>query len=835
MASLSQPRSPVIHSWRVPAHYFQCKICRDFRRAWSQEAQRVAHEDGCREAQHVGQEYDFDEKYNYRHRVLAISSRLRRLDRPLDPTASHKGLHAVTPARRVTIKVPHLVNPVRPDSSIGLLRKRPLTFTDYTEPAQYLVPEQPDPQAGADFWTAIREAIRLGAPASAPVEPPRTCTLASNAEFSMPGTWPSWADEPNPVPPPVAPHLAAGRGNPVGQPSDQPSHGGNGLFTFFGGLSSIFLGLCQAVRWRTVQPSQPADANTTPTSSTSTVTQTAEGDGSRSPKRPKLFGGLDHQERVMRYGPSRPLSHGRSMYEEASYSSLTNRRSASLGRQDHTGFSRQPRLSASTRRASNEPATPYRTLNKIDRDPNFNYAGHFSVDAIYASDSEDEEYPGSPMDIDPPEPIVSQMTETILARQPIEPGHSRSYSKSDEQTPIALNQTEAILADHSINPINGEPRPRLSPAAAAAQRAVTFFPKGRMTAKGHAPPFVRTEKSTSATLVSERRPHKSIGAPTSLDTPSPRSAEKARYDDVLEFFPNDIIHSLPGLGDECLPADAEKVEHLKRELMERLRQEEIEAQRVVLARLGVRRPKSALIQELSPEWLREALAAPRKGTFDPRPVHPDAVELKPRDFNKLVPPTAWLNDDCVHATLCCLAASINKKANVKPKVDPPKCVAVSSLYWKSFCDDHKKLYPRPFSRKWNMTAENFLNIETVLIPVNLGVHWTLLVIRPSRRTVSYLDSFQQRNERQLGHAYEWLRLFLGDKFVEDDWDTQEFGAPRQTNAYDCGMFVITNAMCLALGLSPMCYNEENMPIQRQRIAAMLLNGGFHGEFDLGHL
>lgn len=319
------------------------------------------------------------------------------------------------------------------------------------------------------------------------------------------------------------------------------------------------------------------------------------------------------------------------------------------------------------------------------------------------------------------------------------------------------------------------------------------------------------------------------------DTPSTEKKDKAQYDAVLEFFPNDVVHSLPGLEDESLPADAHKVEHLKRELMERLRREEIESQNAALRHLGVRRSKSTLITEPSFAWLNRALDAPKNGTFDPSAVHPDAVELKPRDFAKLVPPTAWLNDDCVHSSLCCLAAYINNKAGVKPKVDPPKCVAVSSLYWKAFCGDHKKLYPRPFSRKWNMTPNNFFDIDTVLIPVNSNAHWTLIAIRPSLRTVSYLDSFHHRNDTQLRHAYQWLQLFLGDKFVPDDWDTTEFPAPRQTNAWDCGMFVITNAMCLALGISPMCYDEEKMPIQRQRIAAMLLNGGFHGEFDLSHL
>jgi Ulp1 family protease len=158
-----------------------------------------------------------------------------------------------------------------------------------------------------------------------------------------------------------------------------------------------------------------------------------------------------------------------------------------------------------------------------------------------------------------------------------------------------------------------------------------------------------------------------------------------------------------------------------------------------------------------------------------------------------------------------------------------------SLNWTTFCGDNKKLYPRLFQRQWNMTSQNFDKVDTVLIPVNSGNHWTLLVIRPSRKSLCYIDSYNGASQRHLDQARDWLRVFLGDRYVAEQWRTEHVPAPRQHNAWDCGMFVITNAMCLALGLDPMCYDEAKMPTQRRRVAAMLLNGGFFGEFDLGHL
>ncbi|KAI1126534.1 hypothetical protein F5Y10DRAFT_293665 [Nemania abortiva] len=834
MASLSQPgirnlHDLNIHNWRVPGHFLHCSKCRAERQRQTQQDQNNARARAILMSQppRCG---------THRERLLALSPRLCASPFPgIIKQRGHSTLDTGRIPRRVTIQVPNLNSPVRPDQTppppFRPCRKRPSYFSDEPEPAQYFVPEQSEhaqrfipeqriTQAGADnFWAANSEAIRLASvPTQAPPSP------VTRYEISMPGMWPSWADEPNGI----DPRFRLQRDEPASPPAvPRVESSPTGIFAL---LSALALGTLRAVFWRPVrfvlaaqrpgdrpahpvQQVQPAQQRSPVQSvqsaqssnAASTTGVASEENGSRVPKRPRLGEGpSDHQTAEFQhtpYGIPRDISR--------------------IGRR------------------------PISVRNRQEPDPNFNYEGHFSLDAALDAmdDSEDDEYPGSPMDIDSPQPIVSLTTETILARQSFIPGRTQQLT-SDEQTPIALNQPEAILASHPTDSINPETTPKLASTVAAARRAVKLFPKDPTAPKARVPSSVEGSASVKtpspenrlfATPTIERLRHKATVASKSASTRIPRDTDKSRYDNALEFFPNDIVHSLPGLEAQHLPADARKVEHLKRELMERLRQEEIESQNANLRRVGLRRAMSPLISAPSLEWVNRALDAPKNGYFNPRAVHPDAVELKPRDFAKLVPFNAWLNDDCVHSTLCCLAAYINKQASVKPKVDPPKCVAVSSLYWTAFCGDHQKLYPRPFARKWNMTPDNFLDIDTILIPVNLVNHWTLIVIRPSRRTVSYLDSFHARNEPQIRHAYQWLKLFLGDKFIADEWGTQEFGTPMQTNAFDCGMFVITNAMCLALGVSPLSYNEDNMPIQRQRIAAMLLNGGFHGEFDLGHL
>ncbi|XXG97565.1 hypothetical protein Hte_003870 [Hypoxylon texense] len=342
-----------------------------------------------------------------------------------------------------------------------------------------------------------------------------------------------------------------------------------------------------------------------------------------------------------------------------------------------------------------------------------------------------------------------------------------------------------------------------------------------------------------------------------------------KYTNIREFFDHDSEYGLPGLErlsltpnstkiyeldsqrQERLRIEKEKAEKERRELLriaeekaekerqERLRIEQEEANKKLSA-FGLRKAKAALITPLSDEWDQKATEALHSG-HTPEikwqgSNHSDGVQLTPRDFSKLVPAGAWLNDNAIQATLLHLAIYINNAAGVVPKKSTPKCVAISSQYWSSYQSDKRaKLYPRGFSRTWGMRPDNFLDIDTVLVPVNRNSHWTVIVIRPSRRTISYLDSFYGHTSPHFRDARGWLEQFLGGKYVAGEWSEEVYNIPRQSNGWDCGMFVITNSICVALGLDPYCYDEDDLPLQRRRIAAMLLNGGFTGPFDLSHL
>ncbi|GAW25202.1 hypothetical protein SAMD00023353_0204100 [Rosellinia necatrix] len=121
------------HSWRDPAHFLGCRICRDFRTIYSQERLEVANRRAIECARTV--------RALNRTRVLNISPRILRNPR-IDGIIRQEEHYPVNATRQVTIQIPHLPDPVHTNYPLrdSRFRKRPATCSDNPEPAQYLVP-----------------------------------------------------------------------------------------------------------------------------------------------------------------------------------------------------------------------------------------------------------------------------------------------------------------------------------------------------------------------------------------------------------------------------------------------------------------------------------------------------------------------------------------------------------------------------------------------------------------------------------------------------------------------------------------------------------------------
>ncbi|KFH44213.1 Ubiquitin-like-specific protease-like protein [Hapsidospora chrysogenum ATCC 11550] len=285
--------------------------------------------------------------------------------------------------------------------------------------------------------------------------------------------------------------------------------------------------------------------------------------------------------------------------------------------------------------------------------------------------------------------------------------------------------------------------------------------------------------------------------------------------------------------------EAAEAAEAKRKAEEKARKEAAERERREieerLARSGgFRLPKKVFIAPLSAQWTQRAEHTLRAGATTNLATTGEGVDLRRHDFAKVVQPTEWLNDEIVNGSLNWLDRAINSAAGItNVKTQTRKCLALSSFFFKRLKDQGVGGTIRTLSRS-GVKKDNLLDVDTILLPICENLHWTLLVIRPSKRTVAHMDSLNPRgNTANTNLGLAWMKEVLQEKFVADEWKVVRHEAPRQTNGWDCGVHTITNAMCIALGLSPIdCYSAEDMPLQRLRIAAVLLNGGFQGEFDL---
>ncbi|KAJ4307064.1 hypothetical protein N0V88_000439 [Collariella sp. IMI 366227] len=278
--------------------------------------------------------------------------------------------------------------------------------------------------------------------------------------------------------------------------------------------------------------------------------------------------------------------------------------------------------------------------------------------------------------------------------------------------------------------------------------------------------------------------------------------------------------------------------HEERRRQEQQRQREQEARRrkeaeQFAALTGLRQPSRPLITPLSGNWDTRVCNAARANPAAELVKTLEGQPLTRRDFEEmLLPPTAWLNDNVIIGSILHVADSVNT-ANGATNQEP-KCAAFTSYFWPRLVSHGPGGCAR-LLRRAGVRKANLLDIDTILIPICDQSHWTLAAIRPGRRTVAHIDSMRggRGDPAVKNKLLELVRFILEDEFVADDWTAVDYEAPRQTNGWDCGVFTITNAMCMALGLNPkFAYTERELTLQRRRLAAVLLNEGFKGEFSL---
>lgn len=274
---------------------------------------------------------------------------------------------------------------------------------------------------------------------------------------------------------------------------------------------------------------------------------------------------------------------------------------------------------------------------------------------------------------------------------------------------------------------------------------------------------------------------------------------------------------------------AERARKEKEEAEEKARKAELRK------KSGARRmPVGSVIEPLTTEWetkVNQALAEHMGKTVASSLV---GVNITRRDIGKVLPQrgtgddaSGWLNDEIVTAYLQ-IVVEHGLKASGHKRGETPTMHAFNTFFYKNLSEKGAPSILR-WAKKAKIGDEALLNVERVFIPVHMhSNHWTLLVVSPKYRTIEYFDSLGGASTKQMAHAKAWLKQELKGLYQEEEWKTVGRAGPTQDNGADCGVFVSTTAKMIMLGVEPKAYGCKDIPLQRRRIVAELMNSGFGG-------
>ena len=248
-------------------------------------------------------------------------------------------------------------------------------------------------------------------------------------------------------------------------------------------------------------------------------------------------------------------------------------------------------------------------------------------------------------------------------------------------------------------------------------------------------------------------------------------------------------------------------------------------------------PVEKVIQPLTADWeakVEAAMATQRNHVLAKTST---GTSLTRKDFGTLFPQpgkdpaSGWLNDEIIMAYLQAVVDYGRDISDYKDG-DVPKYHAFNTFFFKNIRDKGVQSVKR-WATRAKIGGKNLDSVEHVFIPVHSGAHWTLLIVSPIARTIEYYDSMGGAGVPFTKAAREWLKQEMGKSYKDEEWIVvlPEGGGPQQSNGSDCGVFTVTTAKMVLLGIDPAAYSCEDIPLQRKRMVAELMNGGFTEDFE----
>lgn len=254
-------------------------------------------------------------------------------------------------------------------------------------------------------------------------------------------------------------------------------------------------------------------------------------------------------------------------------------------------------------------------------------------------------------------------------------------------------------------------------------------------------------------------------------------------------------------------------------------------------RLGIRRmPRRAVIEPLTASWEDQVARAMQTGSLQREVARTSTGEIiKRRDFGYVLPqdgiddPAGWLNDTMITAYLQAVVDYGQTMRGVR-RGTLPKIHAFSTFFYTNLTTKGYESVRR-WATRAKFGGKDLLDMEKIFIPINKGGnHWVLAHINPQTKTIEYFDSFHGSARSVFDNIKVWLKAELRDAFVDSEWTLSQNGGPTQSNGSDCGVFCATTAKMIVLGVDPKAFSADDIPTQRRRMLAEIMNGGFSGDF-----
>jgi sentrin-specific protease 1 len=187
----------------------------------------------------------------------------------------------------------------------------------------------------------------------------------------------------------------------------------------------------------------------------------------------------------------------------------------------------------------------------------------------------------------------------------------------------------------------------------------------------------------------------------------------------------------------------------------------------------------------------------------------EVKELKRLDPDQEDPKAKYLNSDIIMAYFEILWDAFQRTE----KFEHRQMYMNNYLYTKLNNDEMSmKLWER-WAKRAEANFKNWFNLDLgvglskvtkIYFPCNVlsNMHWGLAVVDLQEQVVFYYDSLLDERAQEINTIEENLKKLIPLVRPDDDassWGFNQVQVPRQTNGFDCGLYVCKFARCLAFG------------------------------------